>query len=399
MKKQFTLILSILAFLISSQAQPDMAKFHKSGDWYEPDTVYLYNTSGSAIGRHSFSYENGKCMFSIIERGIPFVNDTKYMFTYDEGSNIAETLTLKWNKEFLDWENDRIIKYIYDAHKNLLESVEQIWQGEEWGGWGDAWRNTYTYNAQNKVTEHLKQIWYTEFGEWKWVNEWKFSYTYNIQNNIDEQLIEKWSSEFGWFIDGKYIYRYDTQNNSITMQFFNCWGLDDWRLAFQLIHTYDTQNNRIEEIFQWWQNVWANDEKITYTYDENNNATACVYQRWGNNAWYDAKGWLDLNYNNMQSTWSYDELCKYTATYIKTSSNSIQENRVENEIKIYPNPSNGQLTIDNGQLTINNIEVFDVYGRKCHVSRVTCHDIDISHLPAGVYMVKIDGVCRKVVKQ
>ena len=33
-------------------------------------------------------------------------------------------------------------------------------------------------------------------------------------------------------------------------------------------------------------------------------------------------------------------------------------------IKVYPNPTTGELRIDNGQLTIENVEVFDIYGRK-----------------------------------
>jgi hypothetical protein len=60
------------------------------------------------------------------------------------------------------------------------------------------------------------------------------------------------------------------------------------------------------------------------------------------------------------------------------------------EISIFPNPTTGEFTIENGELRIENVEIFDVYGRKCHASRVTCHEnINISHLQAGIYFVKI----------
>jgi len=59
---------------------------------------------------------------------------------------------------------------------------------------------------------------------------------------------------------------------------------------------------------------------------------------------------------------------------------------------VYPNPTTGQLTIDNGQLTIHNVEIFDIYGRK-QLSIVNCqlsiNVINISHLPAGIYFVRI----------
>jgi len=69
-------------------------------------------------------------------------------------------------------------------------------------------------------------------------------------------------------------------------------------------------------------------------------------------------------------------------------------------LQVYPNPTKGQLTVDNGQLTIDNVEVFDVYGKKianCQPSIV--NSIDISHLPAGIYFVKTGGKAVKVIKE
>jgi hypothetical protein len=65
----------------------------------------------------------------------------------------------------------------------------------------------------------------------------------------------------------------------------------------------------------------------------------------------------------------------------------------ENNIQLlYPNPTNGQWTIDYGQLEIENVEVFDVLGKMQKVTnnkeggKIT---IDTSHLPAGIYLLKI----------
>jgi hypothetical protein len=183
------------------------------------------------------------------------------------------------------------------------------------------------------------------------------------------------------------------------------WGIEDWRPSLKWTYTYNAQNNRTEELCQeWlhWLDEWENDEKMSYTYDEHNNATEGVYQKWANNTWINASGWLDLYYNNMNSMWYYWGLFKFSATYIKTSSNAISEHRVESVLKLYPNPTTGVLTINNEQLTMNNIEIFDVYGRKVsshHLIPSSSHQINISHLPSGVYIVKMNGVCQKVVKQ
>jgi hypothetical protein len=79
------------------------------------------------------------------------------------------------------------------------------------------------------------------------------------------------------------------------------------------------------------------------------------------------------------------------------------------EVQVYPNPTTGQLTINNEQLTIIGIEVFDVYGRKHEWANGRRDEgakgvvMDISGLAAGVYFVKIrtevGETIKKVIKQ
>jgi hypothetical protein len=74
----------------------------------------------------------------------------------------------------------------------------------------------------------------------------------------------------------------------------------------------------------------------------------------------------------------------------------------ELRITVFPNPTTGLLQVTSDKLQVTSVEEFDVMG-KCHSSLVTCHSslvtIDISHLPAGVYFLKIDNNIVKVVKQ
>ena len=61
-------------------------------------------------------------------------------------------------------------------------------------------------------------------------------------------------------------------------------------------------------------------------------------------------------------------------------------------ISIYPNPTTGELRIKNYELRIKSVDVFDVYGKKLQSKIVNLKSeivIDISHLPAGIYFVKI----------
>ena len=82
----------------------------------------------------------------------------------------------------------------------------------------------------------------------------------------------------------------------------------------------------------------------------------------------------------------------------------VDELRITNyELRVYPNPTTGELHVTSDALHVTKLEVFDIYGRKqSHVSRVTSNEINIAHLPAGVYFVKVyteqGVVVEKVIK-
>jgi len=71
------------------------------------------------------------------------------------------------------------------------------------------------------------------------------------------------------------------------------------------------------------------------------------------------------------------------------------------DIKVYPNPTTGELRVTSYELPVTGIEIFDIYGRNLtpHTSYLSPHtSFDISHLPAGVYFLRIDGKSYKVIK-
>jgi len=73
----------------------------------------------------------------------------------------------------------------------------------------------------------------------------------------------------------------------------------------------------------------------------------------------------------------------------------------ETYIKIYPNPTENELKVVSGELKVVNIEIFDVFGKKVGVSYAVTTEttIDISHLSAGVYFVKVNTEAGEVIKK
>lgn len=85
-----------------------------------------------------------------------------------------------------------------------------------------------------------------------------------------------------------------------------------------------------------------------------------------------------------QGAFQYDCLC-FT---------SVEENRSEEDIFVYPNPSGNQLAVGSNQLAIQSIEIFDLLGQnilKLQTSNLKPQTIpiDVSGLTQGIYFLRI----------
>ena len=70
------------------------------------------------------------------------------------------------------------------------------------------------------------------------------------------------------------------------------------------------------------------------------------------------------------------------------------------DIKVYPNPTTGELKIENGELKIENVEIFDVYGRRIlNFQLSTFNSIDVSHLKTGTYILELHSKENKIHKK
>ena len=78
------------------------------------------------------------------------------------------------------------------------------------------------------------------------------------------------------------------------------------------------------------------------------------------------------------------------------------------EIVVYPNPTDGELIINNEQLTVNNVEIYDVMGRMVKTRFIASLQddtttLDISCLPSGIYFLRIQTetgtTTKKIIKK
>jgi len=89
----------------------------------------------------------------------------------------------------------------------------------------------------------------------------------------------------------------------------------------------------------------------------------------------------------------------YTQTFDFNSELNITDFTFS-QISIYPNPTTSELRIESGELKIEDIKIFDIYGKIQRIGNWgTENTIDLSHLSAGIYFVKISTEVGEVVKK
>ena len=97
--------------------------------------------------------------------------------------------------------------------------------------------------------------------------------------------------------------------------------------------------------------------------------------------------------------------CGYSVRCVKDLTAGTQNLIPEDEIKIYPNPTNGKVYISFEEIQQLSSSIYDITGHLIFQQLLTnkTNLIDINFLPAGIYIIKIFGtefsVVRKLIKE
>lgn len=120
----------------------------------------------------------------------------------------------------------------------------------------------------------------------------------------------------------------------------------------------------------------------------------------GNNTYY---GWVKLQIETNKTFVIYEYAIETTpgkAIVAGDKGNVGIENVKVNELNVYPNPTNGILTIDN-QVDADRISIFDMMGREVMVLNPTegTQTIDVSELESGNYILSLRSEEGTIVKK
>jgi hypothetical protein len=349
----------------------------------------------------------------------------------------------------LNWQYSSGANYEYDSNNNLVSETQLFWNSGT-SKWENNNKTTYTYNASNKVTHVLYQSWNSITNQFE--NSYQTINTY-VMGLITESLDQTWENEV-WKNENMNIFAYNSGliSGALTLDYDEVEG---WVLIDKSTPTYNI-NNRFEIILidDWDGSNWITGDRILFTYDENNRVKVNTYENWNGANWVEEEKTeytIDSNGNREKEVNTYDgdtyeenymydksllmssfahpfkektgldyivednpyhnKLLSMTSNnnyrttynYISSIVLGVEDfNILDSGIKLYPNPTAGNITIANLKANIKSIDIYNTLGSRVFSTQNTNFNIDF--LKSGVYFLNMtinDGVVytRKIVKK
>ena len=348
--------------------------------------------------------------------GSNWQNSYGYNYEYDTNNNLTIETGLTWS--FIDskWEYSDKITYTYNANNRVILELEQDWNSGT-NQFDDSYRSTYTYNGSGDITELLDQIW--DNGAWE--NEYRTTITYNA-GMIDVAYFYEWDGTQWEAIDRSTL-TYNG-NNRVEKIDIDDWDGATWVIGDRDLYTYDMNNKIASKTFESWDGAaWVEEEKIEYTlvggnrtmetttYNSNSYIEEFVYDTNELMSSYahpfkDKTGLdfiVDDNpYFNKILSQTYDSTSRTVYNYNNLITLATEDFKTtKNIIKVFPNPTSGNITIKTSKASINSVEIYSAIGAKVFFTKDTHFSID--SLNRGVYFLNLltaDGntITKKIIK-
>jgi len=306
-----------------------------------------------------------------------------------------------------------LVEYIYDVDNKLIKTISTC-QGFEQG-------QSYNYKEVD-IFEYengrvSKIIHYDS-------SHFKFNYDIYFLYNTEGQLIRSENYMDGSmykhlnyhyengrvasaYLDGVMPFQYDSifydNAGNVTRRSYYSWGIDGltWYTDYYEYDNNPRPNLGIDYLFVYPAPIGGSGETLNEERGlSQNNMTKGVGYIWIYT--YNEYGLPETFISTWESNNPPLDPLVITIVYREIGAGIIEP--VQPKFVVHPNPTNGQLRITNYELRENStVEVYDVMGRKQYVGtnlRVCPNEtrLDISHLPAGVYFLRVDGETVKVIK-
>jgi hypothetical protein len=352
--------------------------YHANGSLATSDHVYYYD-DGRVAGRRLYEYfddgrDKGSIYWTDEDNGVKY--KTIKVYEYNNAKQLLSSYTMMDSIEnqpsYSSIGLDSVV-YTYSNATTLLPSKKEKYGISYSNNQRDITRengvNYFDYNAQNKLA---------------------------IDSNVN-------NGEF-------YIYKYEySGDTTIEYAYYGDIGVN-----YDTSSMYKYVKNAIGDKIYYEKHFYSNgqyefDYKYYHVYNNNNLLTDYFYVRNGANSYASSEDSIHIDYNANHLPTKFataDGEVEYTWTYQNAETeedpNAIFEN-LKFDVAIYPNPSNGIITINVGDLKDYDVILYNATGQLLgHYNNVST--IDMTYRANGQYLMKIIdnnsnlSIIRKVVK-
>lgn len=360
-----------------------------------------------------------------------WLNNTRYIYTYDASDNLTLTLYEIWNGS--NWQSSGKIEHAgYNAYGGWASQTTQVYSG---GNWLNLSRILQTYlSGTAKVEFQTKENWNTSTSTWDKFE--RLFYTY-FQDSIGTVIRSLPDSNNNWKSANKYIYNYTGNPLQVQSYYAQYWnqdsnkfidttrllntynanqkvettltekrvGYNNWTTLTRTLYYYNGSSQLIEKTLEEYSNAWDNKDRFLYNYNGNLVSEEIYYEGF-NTTWnlhhktifsYDVNENLTFKQRDdyLGATYvPYSRDFYYYNTFV-VGSHDLAEASVN--MVVYPNPAYEKITLamkttPGSQLTIS---VYDATGRlriirqEPSLTEEFKTELIVNTLAAGTYFVKV----------
>ncbi len=353
------------------------------------------------------------------------------LFEYDDENKLTRRDHLEWNLESEQWDTASYDIYDY-GDDGLLERLT-LWEPDWVQGSGILYpydRGDYEYDECGNIVRITHQIYnpYTQI--WYWSE--RHQYAYDAQNRKTQWMYSEYDEQGeNWIDKEKEDWGWD-ENDSLTLYAYYRIGedLETWYPDIKAEMIYNGYGKLVNYRSYSGNNAarWVQAYERRYPYMNDTLLMADSLFQWME----DEQVWELVDCNNYQydslfrmHTDSYYKLVVHTGEYLLSfrdyyfySATAGVEEQGEGQeekrgcVKVWPNPTAGQFNV---QCSIFNVEfetseLVDIYGKVLIAHNIRAMgqlnnetlELDISHLPPGIYFIRIhlenQTIVKKIVK-
>ncbi|MBL7902901.1 MAG: T9SS type A sorting domain-containing protein [Bacteroidia bacterium] len=355
--------------------------------------TYLYNAKGDvlerlsfiwhgptsqfqALFRESYAYNtNGHLVESFLEKYDTLSNSwelqdkRRNLITYNSQNKLTSYTIQIWDSLVSNWINtQRKINYIYNSSGNIQQFEVQNYNPNN-QLWGNYSMDQYSYNAQNKPVECVVSNWTGS----AYVNAIKFA-------NLSWRYFD--GSTFEGLINIMPLL-YPNSKNQVSGYTLLGWNYpipnNQWNNEFRFSTTFDLAGGSVLVTETYTNSAWKYEERISNNFDGYGNSTGTKYETWSSQQ----NNWMldyELKYNHTYTTYlsqSVNQFCPSTAG-CDNFEKFVYENyqvysglddmpSAVSQCRIYPNPSNGPISVMIPENYLENdirFELYDLLGNK-----------------------------------